>query len=90
MKDQLITKKKVQSKVHSKKLIKVNDYVLEELIFNAQHQLSPVGDYSEITDYIRNTYSIDINEEDTMRIIGNINVQIAEQETELLYKQYGY
>lgn len=77
--------KKITQKTVPKEPI---DYrVLGELISIAQHSLSPVGGYREITDFIRDKLGKDVSEDDIIQHFSSI---LALNEAELIYKQYGY
>ena len=71
----------------STELKKVDSVVLGELIDYAFHILSPVGEISEITNFIRNEFKVDVCDDDIYKIL---QPQIALQEAELMYKLYGY
>ena len=80
MKTQQITQKTVPKEP-------IDYRVLGTFISIAQHSLSPVGGYREITDFIRNKLGKNVSEDDVIR---HFSSTIALQEAELMYRQYGY
>jgi len=76
------TKQEVKSKLKN-----VDDITLSELISMAYHKCSPVGSVSEITQFLRKDFKVDVNDDDIYRVLS---VDISETELQMLYELYGY
>ncbi len=69
------------------KLKNVDDITLNELVSLAYHRCSPVGEVSEITQFLRKEFKVDVSDDDIYRILSN---DICDTEAQMLYELYGY
>jgi len=82
-----LLEKSQNTKETQSELKKVDFKMLQELCKVAQHKLSPVGDYVEIHNFLRNSFKIDCTLDEVVKVY---TLEICEIENSLLYKQYGY
>ena len=69
------------------KLKNVDDITLNELVSLAYHRCSPVGEVSEIAQFLRKDFKVDVSDDDIYRILSN---DICDTEAQMLYELYGY
>jgi len=81
----MINTVKIPNKSPTKKL--VDSRQLGSIISFTERELGGVGDYRDITSFIRNRLNLDVSEDE---VINFYTPMICEIESELLYRQYGY
>ena len=69
------------------KLKNVDDITLNELVSLAYHRCSPVGEVSEITQFLRKEFKVNVSDDDIYRILSN---DICGTEAQMLYELYGF
>jgi len=70
-----------------KSSVKPSMRMLGDLIKLVEQEVGVINSYSELAELINGRFNVEITEED----IYKYNLpQISEQESELIYKQYGY